>query len=103
MRLVRQFSQNGKDHQIRVHLTHIGHPLAVDPIYGSSAGLLLSQFKRGYRPKPDEDERPLINRLTLRGEVAASESLDGSRRNHRATEEFSRGRRAVGKARKVSE
>lgn len=77
--LVRCFPKTGKTHQIRVHLTHIGHPLAVDPIYGSSAGLLLSQFKRGYRPKPGEDERALINRLTLHAEKLRFEALDGLR------------------------
>lgn len=76
--LVRCFPKTGKTHQIRVHLTHIGHSLAVDPIYGSSAGLFLSQFKRGYRPKPGEEERPLINRLTLHAEKLRFEALDGS-------------------------
>lgn len=28
----------GRTHQIRVHLTHIGHPLIGDPVYGSRSG-----------------------------------------------------------------
>ena len=28
----------GRTHQIRVHLTHVGHPLIGDPVYGARAG-----------------------------------------------------------------
>ena len=68
--LVRCFPKTGKTHQIRVHLKHAGLPLAVDPLYnpprpGQSGALMLSSFKRDYRPTRGEDERPLIARLTL--------------------------------------
>jgi 23S rRNA pseudouridine955/2504/2580 synthase/23S rRNA pseudouridine1911/1915/1917 synthase len=72
--LVRAFPKTGKTHQIRVHLAHIGHPLAIDPLYNPAqqtvdpnypAGIYLSQHKRGYRPTKGEEERPLIARLTL--------------------------------------
>ncbi len=68
--LIRVFPQTGKTHQIRIHLRHIGLPLAIDPLYnpappGAPAGLLLSAFKRGYRGDKGEEERPLISRLTL--------------------------------------
>src|SRR5262249_26464741 len=67
--LLRVFPKTGKTHQIRVHLTHIGLPLAIDPIYNSSTeAIFLSQFKRGYRAKRDEPERPLMARLTLHAE-----------------------------------
>jgi len=62
---VRVFPKTGKTHQIRVHFAHIGHALAIDALYGSDLPILLSQYKRHYRPTRGEDERPLISRLTL--------------------------------------
>jgi len=55
----------GRTHQIRVHLPHIGLPLVIDPLYGSTRPLYLSYFKPDYRLAKDQIEKPLIERLTL--------------------------------------
>ena len=56
--------ETGRTHQIRVHLAAIGYPLAVDPLYGGREAILLSEFKKGFKPH-GEEESPLISRLTL--------------------------------------
>ncbi|MGA2915063.1 MAG: RNA pseudouridine synthase [Sedimentisphaerales bacterium] len=55
----------GRTHQIRVHFQHAGMPLAIDPLYGSNQAIMLSSFKAGYKLGKYEEEKPLINRLTL--------------------------------------
>jgi 23S rRNA pseudouridine955/2504/2580 synthase/23S rRNA pseudouridine1911/1915/1917 synthase len=61
--------QTGRSHQIRVHLQAIGHPLAIDPLYGSGEPLLLSALKPSYRLKGGAVEHPLMSRLTLHAQA----------------------------------
>lgn len=90
--LLRVFPRTGKTHQIRVHLAHVGLPLAIDPLYNPNPptraprdarsaggqhrrgpkpcpGIYLSSFKSDYRPNRGQDEFPLIDRLTLHAEA----------------------------------
>ena len=63
--IVRCKIKSGRTHQIRVHLAHIGMPLAVDRFYGHTEAIYLSQFKKKRYNKKETEERPLISRLTL--------------------------------------
>lgn len=56
----------GRMHQIRVHASHAGFPVAVDEIYGDGKPIYLSKYKRNYKLSRSEDtERPMIDRLAL--------------------------------------
>jgi len=63
--LVEAKPQTGRQHQIRVHLQVVGHPLLVDPIYGQNETFFLSTIKNAFHLKKGETEQPLIRRLTL--------------------------------------
>jgi 23S rRNA pseudouridine955/2504/2580 synthase/23S rRNA pseudouridine1911/1915/1917 synthase len=56
----------GRTHQIRVHMKHLGHPIACDELYGDSKSVLLSSFKKKFKlSKQEEEEKPILNRLAL--------------------------------------
>lgn len=48
---VRLTLETGRTHQIRVHLSHIGHPLIGDKLYGGSDRQLARQALHGYKLK----------------------------------------------------
>jgi len=62
--LLKVFPVSGRRHQIRVHLKAMGYPLVVDPLYGGTE-LLLSEFKRHYKLHRQDEEKPLLARLSL--------------------------------------
>jgi 23S rRNA pseudouridine955/2504/2580 synthase/23S rRNA pseudouridine1911/1915/1917 synthase len=58
--------ETGRTHQIRVHLAHIHHPLAVDAIYAKKDAFYLSSIKRRtYQENRYGEERPLMTRISL--------------------------------------
>ncbi len=71
--LVRCKLITGRTHQIRVHLRSAGHPLAVDKLYGFQDAIYLSEFKRKFKTKAEQKERPLIYRQTLHANTIAFE------------------------------
>jgi len=47
--IVRLILETGRTHQIRVHMSHIGHPLVGDGLYGGASGQLAHQALHGER------------------------------------------------------
>ncbi|MCX7930324.1 MAG: pseudouridine synthase [Chlorobi bacterium] len=70
----------GRQHQVRVHLAAVGHPLLVDPLYGVGDGVYMSALKPRYKKAKDEPERPLISRATLHAlRIVIEHPIDGKR------------------------
>jgi 23S rRNA pseudouridine1911/1915/1917 synthase len=70
--------ETGRTHQIRVHMRHLGHPIACDPLYGSPDPMLLSSIKRNFKPSStDGAERPLLARLALHAWRLSFTGMDG--------------------------
>ncbi|HVM88933.1 MAG TPA: RluA family pseudouridine synthase [Puia sp.] len=56
----------GRTHQIRVHMHHLGHPIACDEVYGNGQPVFLSSIKKKFKlSKSEEKERPILGRLAL--------------------------------------
>ncbi|MCH7762026.1 hypothetical protein IIA15_11615 [candidate division TA06 bacterium] len=74
---VRVHPLSGRTHQIRVHFASLGHSLAVDALYGRRSAIFLSELKPNFKRKKDEDEKPLISRLTLHAGKLSFKNMDG--------------------------
>jgi RluA family pseudouridine synthase len=57
--------ETGRTHQIRVHLSHIDHPVLCDSLYGGGDAVYLSDFKLDYKLGKNRKERPLLSRHAL--------------------------------------
>jgi 23S rRNA pseudouridine1911/1915/1917 synthase len=62
--VLRAEPKTGRTHQIRVHLTHIGHPLAYDPLYGRLSPIRFREFDP-HSGETEAGEEVVLNRLPL--------------------------------------
>lgn len=71
----------GRTHQIRVHMKAMGHPIAMDALYGSGDPFYLSFIKKKYRVGlHQEEEKPLMTRMALHASSLAVRDQKGQRR-----------------------
>lgn len=66
----------GRMHQIRVHLMCLKAPIVCDPTYGG-ASTYLSEIKRNFNLKQNEEELPMIQRVALHAFSLTFRGLDG--------------------------
>ncbi len=74
----------GRTHQIRVHLTHIGHPLIGDPVYGGKTAQKLAVYNDQQVPALLRDSLLAFQRQALHAEeIAFSHPVSGERMRFR--------------------
>jgi 23S rRNA pseudouridine955/2504/2580 synthase/23S rRNA pseudouridine1911/1915/1917 synthase len=92
--LVKFQIHTGRTHQIRVHMKHLGHPIACDELYGNPQPVLLSSFKRKYKLSlKEENERPLLSRMALHSHQL--KFTDAAGKNHDLVAELPKDMRAL--------
>jgi 23S rRNA pseudouridine1911/1915/1917 synthase len=69
--LIRAIPRTGRTHQIRVHLSAIGHPIVGDKIYGPDEQLYLRFIETGWTP--ELEQRLLLPRQALHSTELAIE------------------------------
>lgn len=82
--LVEALPVTGRTHQIRIHLSLLGTPIAGDLQYGGEP-VMLSGLKRRYKPSrntrdegdPEAEERPLMRRMALHAFKIRFQSPEG--------------------------
>ena len=75
----------GRTHQIRVHMKHLGHPVACDELYGDGKPILLSAFKKKFNlAKSAEEERPILNRLALHAAQLSFKTMENNQQTFEA-------------------
>ncbi|WP_226390699.1 RluA family pseudouridine synthase [Penaeicola halotolerans] len=68
----------GRLHQIRAHISFMNAPICGDELYGGKP-LFLSQIKRKFNLKKEEEERPLMQRVALHAYAIHFENLSGKK------------------------
>ena len=72
--LIRAIPRTGRTHQVRVHLSSLGHPIVGDKIYGPDEQLYLRFIETGWTP--ELQEKLLLPRHALH---SAKLAIDGAR------------------------
>ena len=52
--VIKAYPVTGRTHQIRVHMSHIGHPILGDNMYGEKSDLINRHALHAYKLKIDE-------------------------------------------------
>jgi 23S rRNA pseudouridine1911/1915/1917 synthase len=70
--LIEAAPHTGRMHQIRVHLSHLGHPVVGDKLYGEDETCYLDFMETGWTP--DLEKRLLLRRHALHSHLLALET-----------------------------